>query len=166
MTKEKFRKFLPSVIPLDLTNLNCYNVETCFPVDNGVNYTKIERIVDLSPGGVSFARLSLVIPHKDEGYVCTARIPESDALSLLGATPNKIKKYMYYTKHNDNDVYINRYTLGIIIIEIDANVELDSIPEYCGEEVTGKQEYDELYLSNMRELLRDKRKKKDATINK
>jgi hypothetical protein len=167
MKKEKFRTFLPSVIPLDLTNMNSFHVETGFLLDNGSSYNKVERVTDLSPGGISYANLLTVIPSKDEGYVFGARIPESDALILLGATSNKIKKYMYHLRHDHHDVFINRYTLGLITISIDATTDLDSLPEYCGEEITGKTKYNELYLSAMREDLRqDRKKEKDKNVNK
>jgi len=166
MKKEQFRKFLPSVIPIDLTGINAFHVETCFITDNGNSYTKIEKNTDLSPGGISFANLSLHIPHKDYDAVFSARIPESDATYLLGTSVNKIKKYKYHLRHEHADVFINRYTLGIITIDIDSTLPIDTLPEYCGIEVTGDKQYEELYLSAMREIIRqDKKKKLDRDIN-
>lgn len=157
MKKERYRKFLPSILPIDLTMANCTHVETGFLAGDGHNYTKFEKFIELFPGGMTFAKMSLVVPYKGTDHVTGARIPEEDADWLLDVSNNKIKKYMYHLKHGEIDVYVNRYTLGVVTIDIDALSPILSLPEYCGVEVTDKVEYNELYLTEMREQLKAKK---------
>lgn len=157
MKKERYRKFLPSVLPIDLTMANCTHVEAGFLSADGHSYTRFQKFVELFPGGMTFAELSLVVPHKGTDHITGARIPEEDADWLLDRSNNKIKKYMYHLKHGEIDVYVNRYTLGVVTIDIDAKTPMLSLPEYCGVEVTDKDEYKELYLTEMRERLKNKK---------
>lgn len=164
MKKDKIRKFLPSIIAMDLTMYNCSHIETGFLSDNAQASVRIEAINDLSPGGISFARMIVSRPVKEGIMEFSVRIPIEEGQRLISYCDNKIKKYQYHMRHEDADVYINRYTLGVVTIDVDGDI--NTIPEYCGKEITDELKYHELYLSGMREELRSARKKSDKTIKK
>ena len=157
MRREKVRKFLPSFISPDITGADRIYVETGFLSKNDDAIFKVEHTVNLEASGTSSANMTLYYPHKQWEVAFDGNMDEDDAIKLLRMCTNKIKKYRYPLKHGDIDVYVNRYTLGIVIIEIDATKPLIDLPEYCGKEVTGDEKYSEVHLIHMKEQLRAER---------
>lgn len=168
MKKQHYRKFLPSVLPMDLTRGNTSHIETGFMSDGGNNWTQIDIITELFPGGTQYATMSIVAPHKDTVYITQCNIEEDEAKWLLAKCNNKIKKYRSEVSVGDLKIYVNRYTLGVVTIDIDASQEITHLPDYCGVEVTDDLKYHELYLTHMREEIKRQKiskKKKDANDN-
>lgn len=154
MKKQKIRRYLPGVIPLDLTAENCSHIETGFLSEAGGTVTKVDIVNDLAPNGISYGCITVLRPHKDSMDIFGARIPMEDAESLMSNCTNKIKKYSYQLEHNGTRIDIHRYTLGLMLIEVDNTIPVSNIPDYCGKEVTDDLQYDEVCLSGMREALR------------
>lgn len=144
---------------LDLSNQNPKHIETGFLAINNRALIKVEQIIDLSPGGLTKNTMTTMYPYKDWIEVYDAELSEEDVKRLLSLSHNKIKKYRYDIEHENTTIYINRYTLGIVTIDIDAIRPIESLPEYIGKEVTDDNKYHELSLSLMREELRETRDK-------
>lgn len=79
------------------------------------------------------------------------RIPMNTADNLFALAPLKLVKFRYGTLITNACVDIDVYQDGLITVEIEAfpycNWDDITIPNYCGEEVTGKPEYTNIGLA-------------------
>lgn len=170
MVKKQIRKFLPSFMAIDLTYENVKHIETAFFKGGPSSFTKVETINDLSPGGTVISHMHLIRREETLNYQVFddyfSVISEEDTAALFKLSDNKIKKYQYHLLHEDGiDVYINRYTIGLITIDIDASKPWITLPEYCGKEVTKDPTYFEESISGMREVLKKDKKKSKKNNN-
>ena len=75
-------------------------------------------------------------------------IPLQDGLELLASTNIKLMKRRYHIFHNNEyDIIVDVYDSGLAIVEIEFINNLDYIPEYCGDEITSKQEYSNIQIA-------------------
>ena len=75
------------------------------------------------------------------------KISIEDAIEMLKSTEIKLKKIRYKTKFEGNVVDIDVFENGKQVVEIEYENELKSIPNYCGEEVTGKMDYSNIQIA-------------------
>lgn len=76
-------------------------------------------------------------------------IPLKDGKEMLANSLYKLTKTRVSLKHKSNHIDIDYYSNGLVVIEIEFKNDLgpDDIPEYCGEEISGKKEYSNIYLA-------------------
>lgn len=80
-------------------------------------------------------------------------IPEAEAEDLLHlCEPGKIEKYRYLVRSGDHIIEVDEFlgdNEGLIIAEIELSSEDENfkVPEWLGEEVTGKKEYYNSYIA-------------------
>ena len=72
-------------------------------------------------------------------------IPLTDAIEMLESTKIKLEKTRYKTEFEGNVVDIDIFSDGTRVVEIEYENELTSIPDYCGEEVTGELKYSNIF---------------------
>jgi CYTH domain-containing protein len=71
----------------------------------------------------------------------------TDGLLLSNNCMASLRKQRYETEYKGNKVAIDIYPHGLKIVEIEYDSELTDLPDYCGEEVTGIEEYSNIFLS-------------------
>ena len=155
MIRFKRRRFLQSLIPVEVDTDFSSFIHTGFISGNKQTVVSVERTIDLSANGSIQNIMMTSFKHKGFTIVYDSIMNEEDAISLISLCSNKIKKYQYRLNHEENKVFVNRYTLGIVIIEIELNKPLSKLPEYCGIEITDNADYDEVNLILMKNQLRE-----------
>lgn len=84
---------------------------------------------------------------KDSKYEFEYLIPERDGKELYELAEFKLEKKRYITTFKYHKVEIDVYPSGLGIVEIEFSEDLESLPEYCGEEVTGINIYSNIHLA-------------------
>lgn len=75
-------------------------------------------------------------------------IPLQDGLELLASTNIKLMKRRYTIfKNKEYDIIVDVYDSGLAVVEIEFENEIENIPDYCGEEITGKPEYSNIQIA-------------------
>jgi len=95
------------------------------------------RIIDDKTAFMTYKEIVSSVEKKEYEFP----IPISEANELYENATHKLIKKRYCSKFNDNQVDIDVYPNGLQVVEIEFEEELNEIPDYCGEEVTGKKEY-------------------------
>jgi len=85
--------------------------------------------------------------NKQDRYEFEYLIPKDEGFKLYDLAQFKLEKNRFITVYNNHKVDIDIYPSGLGIVEIEFDDHLDSLPDYCGEEVTGKKEYSNLFLA-------------------
>jgi CYTH domain-containing protein len=84
---------------------------------------------------------------KETRYEFEYLIPKEEGFKLYDLAEFKLEKNRFVTVYNYNKVDIDVYPSGLAIVEIEFNDTLNSIPDYCGKEVTGIKEFSNIYLA-------------------
>jgi CYTH domain-containing protein len=74
-------------------------------------------------------------------------IPFQDAVELYSKCEFKLEKSRQSFEYHDIHVDIDYYPSGLKIVELEFSDEILKLPSFCGEEVTGKYEYTNIYLA-------------------
>lgn len=77
-------------------------------------------------------------------------IPYADGMELWASTPYKLTKTRYEFEYKGNKIFIDKYPERYNIpdvVEIEYENEIKEIPDFCGEEVTGKKEFTNIYIA-------------------
>lgn len=78
-------------------------------------------------------------------------IPFSDGIELLKTCEYQLSKNRYKTtfesNHVDIDIDIDIYDDGLQVVEIEYDDELTTLPDYCGDEITGNKEYSNINIA-------------------
>ena len=74
-------------------------------------------------------------------------IPIRDANHLYQSTNVKLEKTRYKTTFEGNVVDIDVYADGRTSVEVEFETTLISLPDYCGEEITGNKEWSNLSIA-------------------
>lgn len=80
-------------------------------------------------------------------------IPIRDANHLYQSTNIKLEKTRYKTTFEGNVVDIDVYPDGRTSVEIEFETTLVSLPDYCGEEITGNKEWSNLNIAKKNKIL-------------
>jgi len=86
---------------------------------------------------------------KEEKYECEYLIPKEQGFKLYELAQFKLEKKRYTTFFKDYNVDIDVYPSGLSVVEIAFKDELKEIPDYCGEEITGKKEFSNIEIAKM-----------------
>jgi CYTH domain-containing protein len=137
---EKERKFLLKQLPSDLYYME--RIEQGYVMIDGKTHLRV-RIIDSSKGYLTLKSDITESSKLEYEY----EIPLSDAIGIFELSKYWLKKIRYKTTYKGNSVDIDVYKNGLSIVEIEYENELVDIPDYCGEEVTGKKEYSNIQLA-------------------
>lgn len=156
MALEIERKWLVKDLP-DLVYTKHSYIEQAYVLDIDKTVLRVRSYHD-GPAGEKFGHITAKGPSTVAGAVeeYQMRIPYEMARALISACPKTIIKTRYYiaTSHHmiELDVFHGKYQ-GLVIAEVEDDGEdlfrNFSIPEWFGEEVTGKQEYSNAYMVKM-----------------
>lgn len=75
------------------------------------------------------------------------KIPYEDAMIMYDSCKFKLEKKRFTTIYKDFNVDIDIFPSGKKVVEIEYSKELFEIPDYCGQEVTGKKEYSNVWMA-------------------
>ncbi len=85
------------------------------------------------------------------------KIPLEDAMEMWNDCVVRLEKTRHRLKYKGNDVDIDVYPDGTIVIEVEFKNDSNEIPDYCGEEITNDKKY-----SNINIALENSRKSLEA----
>jgi CYTH domain-containing protein len=74
-------------------------------------------------------------------------IPLSDAIQMLNNCNCRLEKIRHKTSFEGSIVDIDIYPNGLSVVEIEYENELDKLPDYCGQEITGMPEYSNVNIA-------------------
>jgi CYTH domain-containing protein len=137
---EKERKFLLKQLPSDLYYMQ--RIEQGYVMIDGKTHLRV-RIIDSSKGYLTLKSDITESSKLEYEY----EIPLTDAINIFELSKYWLKKIRYKTTYKGNSVDIDVYENGLSVVEIEYEDELVDIPDYCGEEVTGKKEYSNIQLA-------------------
>jgi len=93
-------------------------------------------------------------------------IPIQDANHLYQSTHIKLEKTRYKTTFEGNKVDIDIYPDGRASAEIEYEIELFNIPDYCGEEITGNKEWSNLNIAKKNSIQNEKFNRRKFTVKR
>ena len=95
------------------------------------------------------------------------QIPIQDANHMYQSTDVKLEKTRYRTTFEGNKVDIDVYPDGRTSAEIEYEIELVNLPDYCGEEITGNKEWSNLNIAKKNRVQKVKfgRRRKPTNVN-
>lgn len=137
---EKERKFLMKYQPSDLYHME--RIQQGYIMFDGPKHLRVRIIDDM----VGFLTLKTIVSDTTK-IEYEYEIPLKDAIELMESTNIKLRKIRYKTLFDDNLVDIDIYEDGLSVVEIEYKDELNRIPNYCGEEITGRKEYSNIEIA-------------------
>lgn len=75
------------------------------------------------------------------------KIPYADGVRLYESCRFKLEKKRFSTIYKDCRIDIDIYPSGKQVVEVEFDGELADIPDYCGTEVTGNEEYSNIKIA-------------------
>jgi adenylate cyclase len=137
--QELERKFILKYLP---EGLEPVSIQQGYLMFEGKKHLRCRIVGD--KGFITFKRVISKFEKDEFEY----EIPLRDAEELMASTDIKLDKVRYKTEYDGNQVDIDFYpSSGIYIAEIEYEEELKSIPDYCGEEVTGKSQFSNIRMA-------------------
>ena len=136
---EKERKFILKELPPGLTPIS---IQQGYLMFEGKKHLRV-RVVDNKNAFLTYKIVHEASFRTEYEY----EIPLADGLEMLAPTTIKLNKIRYKTKFKNYHVDIDFFENGLEIVEIEFEGELEFIPDYCGEEVTGKNEYTNIAIA-------------------
>jgi len=137
--KEKERKFMLTYLP------DYYYMEDIqqgyLMIDNN-RYLRV-RVIDNAKSYLCYKTVVSQTEKNEFEY----EIPLNDAIELLQSTQIKLFKKRYKTSFDNQVVDIDCYENGLKVCEIEYENEPISIPDYCGEEITGNKSFSNISIA-------------------
>lgn len=138
---EKERKFLLTELPKYIKNGKF--IEQGYLMLDDDKHLRV-RIIDRKEAFLTYKKIYSDTTRLEYEY----EIPLEDAEELMNSTNIKLTKMRYKSSFKGNSVDIDFYADGLAVVEIEYEEEtLEYIPKYCGEEVTGKEEYSNIHIA-------------------
>lgn len=139
--KEQERKFILTKLPSEGLVGNVKHIKQGYLILDGPQHLRVR--ISNDKGYLTYkAILSDTIKEEFE-----YEIPMADAEQLYSMAKYKLEKTRYSTTFNGNTVDMDVYPDGKMVVEIEYEEELTDLPEYCGEEVTGKSEWSNIQMA-------------------
>jgi len=138
---EKERKFILKELPKEGAVDCIKNIKQAYLFLDGPNHLRVR--IQNDEAFLTYKSIVSDFIKKEYEY----QIPMSDALELYEMTKIRVEKVRYSTKFNGNVVDMDVYKDGRMVVEIEYEDELDELPDYCGEEVTGKREWSNIQMA-------------------
>lgn len=85
--------------------------------------------------------------NKDSKYEFEYLIPKEEGFKLYEIADYKLEKKRFVTVYFGHKVDIDIYPSGLGVVEIEYKDQITNLPDYCGEEITGKKKYSNIYLA-------------------
>ena len=154
MAKERERKFILKYLP----NFPSVDIEQGYLMFDGdkhlrIRITKYPENVDEPNGERYFAVLGFkTVLNKEEKEEYEYEIPLSQGRELMNSTEIKLTKTRYRTYFDDNSVDIDVFPDGTAWVEIEFEKPFTRLPDYCGEEITGHKEYNNIFIAKKNAL--------------
>ena len=141
MGKEIERKYKLNYIPGG--NLVRHKIKQGYLMFDGNKHLRV-RIIDDCVGYITFK----TIINEQEKNEFEYQIPLSDTIELYNSTDIKLEKERICT-HDEygNNVDIDLFTDGTQVVEIEFEELPPTLPDFCGEDVTGQKEYSNIYIA-------------------
>lgn len=137
--KEQERKFKLKELPEGLTGIK---IQQGYLMFEGKKHLRV-RVIDNEKAFIAFKTIISSTLRSEFEY----EIPLADGIEMLNSTEIKLEKIRYKTEFEGNVVDIDIFSNGIRVVEIEYENELTSLPSYCGQEVTGRSEYSNIYIA-------------------
>ena len=154
MAIEKERKFLLKGLPPKTED--GINIKQGYLIVKGTKQFRV-RIIDDKYAKIAYkSKIDSVSKLEFE-----FDIPLEEAQEMYKSCEHTLEKRRYKTTFDGNIVDIDIYENGSIppIVEIEFTGELKRLPDYCGEEVTGKREFSNIAIA-MKKTIKKKKVKK------
>jgi len=136
---EKERKFILKKLP---DGIKGTKIQQGYLMFEGNKHLRV-RIIDNEKSYLTFKTIHSASVRTEYEY----EIPITEAIEMLNSTKIKLEKTRYKTEFEGNLVDIDIFKNGKRVVEIEYEDELMTIPDYCGEEVTGKREYSNIQIA-------------------
>lgn len=138
---EKERKFILKELPKEGAVDCIKHIKQAYLFLDGPNHLRVR--IQNDEAFLTYKSIVSDFIKKEYEY----QIPMSDALELYEMTKIRVEKVRYSTKFKGNVVDMDVYKDGRMVVEIEYEDELDELPDYCGEEVTGKREWSNIQMA-------------------
>ena len=138
---EKERKFILKELPKEGAVDCIKHIKQAYLFLDGPNHLRVR--IQNDEAFLTYKSIISDLIKKEYEY----QIPMSDALELYEMTKIRVEKVRYSTTFNGNVVDMDVYKDGRMVVEIEYEDELDELPDYCGEEVTGKREWSNIQMA-------------------
>ena len=142
---EQERKFILKYLP---SGLKSEKIKQGYVSNNGKSQVRVRIIDDIN----SFITIKFKIDIQRRNEF-EYKIPLSDAVEIYESCILKLEKTRYKTKFNSNKVDIDIYESGEGVVEIEFENELTSIPDYCGDEITGNKDWSNITFAKKSQSL-------------
>lgn len=136
---EQERKFLLLSMPETQSKID---IKQAYLIFEGNKHLRV-RIINDTKAFLAFKIIQSAKIRTEYEY----EIPLTDATEMYEASKYKLQKTRYKTTFNGNSVDIDVYPDGLAVVEIEYEKELNSLPEYCGEEITGVSKYSNVNIA-------------------
>ena len=138
---EKERKFILKELPKEGAVDCIKHIKQAYLFLDGPNHLRVR--IQNDEAFLTYKSIISDLIKKEYEY----QIPMSDALELYEMTKIRVEKVRYSTTFKGNVVDMDVYKDGRMVVEIEYEDELDELPDYCGEEVTGKREWSNIQMA-------------------
>lgn len=138
---EKERKFILKELPEEGAVDCIKHIKQAYLFLDGPNHLRVR--IQNDEAFLTYKSIVSDFIKKEYEY----QIPMSDALELYEMTKIRVEKVRYSTTFKGNVVDMDVYKDGRMVVEIEYEDELDELPDYCGEEVTGKREWSNIQMA-------------------
>lgn len=138
---EKERKFILKELPKEGAVDCIKHIKQAYLFLDGPNHLRVR--IQNDEAFLTYKSIVSDLIKKEYEY----QIPMSDALELYEMTKIRVEKVRYSTTFKGNVVDMDLYKDGRMVVEIEYEDELDELPDYCGEEVTGKKEWSNIQMA-------------------
>ena len=155
---ERERKFKLKYVPEGLTPIHIKQAYLMFDKKKQFRV----RIIDDKEAWVAY-KVKIDKTTKSEYEY---EIPIQDANHLYQSTDIKLEKTRYKTTFEGNKVDIDVYPDGKTSAEIEYEIDLINIPDYCGEEITGNKEWSNLNIAKKNSITNGKSSRRGKTTTK
>lgn len=149
MGQEKERKFELLYVPTELlSELHKEEIEQGYLMFDGAKHLRI-RIITLDNqmlrqiGMLGFK----TVKSDEEKDEFEFRIPIEEAIELMASTKIKVNKTRYKTTFQGNSVDIDIFPNGISWVEIEFEKPFTELPKFCGREITGSKEFNNIAIA-------------------
>lgn len=134
--ERKFKlKYLPNNLPFDV-------IHQGYLLFDSSKQLRV-RIINNEQGYITYKS---DINHTDR-HEYEYEIPIKDALELYNSTKYQIKKIRYTKNDKDYTAHIDIYSNGLCVVELEFQKELNTLPDFCGDEITGQKDFSNINLA-------------------
>lgn len=137
---ERERKFKLAYMPKTDSTIK---IKQGYLMFDGNKHLRV-RIVNNEKAYLTFKTIHTAKERTEYEY----EIPMIEATEMLKSTEIKLEKTRHKTTFEGNVVDIDIYPNGVGVVEIEYENELLSLPDYCGEEITGLEQYSNISIAH------------------